>query len=167
MLSQKPQLCTAMICRMDMAALSPAGASTISEPERPNSGQDGVPFAFGSPVAAKWVTEATSSSCSACWLASSAGVTGFRYQAPICEAPCAVPAAPERYGGMSLASISYPYTVMNRDNSLSVTSDGHTVSESAATVRNAIVGESKCASGYSARTAGAYFPYWDWISWVY
>jgi hypothetical protein len=42
MRSQKPQLWMAIICPMDMAALSPAGMSTISAPERLNCGQYGV-----------------------------------------------------------------------------------------------------------------------------
>src|SRR5260370_22793489 len=101
MLSQKPQLWMAMICPMDVAALSPAGARIIADPDGRNFGQYGVPVAFGLPVAAKCATDATSSSCSACWLASSAGVWGFRYHAPTCDAPCAVPTAPGAYGGTS------------------------------------------------------------------
>src|SRR3984885_3389082 len=64
--SQKSQLWMAEICAMGIVWLSPAGASSISDFEAPNSGHARLPFAEGLPLRAKVVTSAISWSCSAC-----------------------------------------------------------------------------------------------------
>src|SRR5580700_980166 len=144
---------------MGIIWLSPAGASSISAPDRLKDSQTGLPVAVGLPVRAKVVTSATSWSCSACWFASSAGVTGLRYQAPTCDAPAGEDTDPvAAYGGMSLSVIRYPYTGIQRARSWSVMIDWQTVPESAATVRQAVYGESNRDSGYRAITCGANFP---------
>ena len=63
------------------------------------------------------------------------------------------------YGGLSLSSI-YSWTGIRRARSNAVCSAGQTVSESAATVRQAMPGLSNRLSGYRASTCDAKAPYW-------
>src|ERR1700743_2258009 len=135
MLSQNAQWCCAETSAAVTGSVSPAGCNESSVGLFCGSkrGHGGAPLGVGFPVAANVVTYATSWFWSTCWLASRAGVTGFRNHAPTCDAPGAIP--PTVYGGKSLSSISYAYTFIRLARSVSVCNEGHTVSESAATVR--------------------------------
>src|SRR5215469_4553997 len=91
-----------------MTWLSPAGANSISAPERLKLGQTGEPAAVGFPVRANVVTSATSWFCRTCWSASRAGLTGLRYHAPTWDAPAGAGISGDpvkAYGGMSLSVI--------------------------------------------------------------